>query len=137
MDIKKYHKIREAVSNIVRKTLTEEYNKQIRNAREQRLTECVKRVVNETLKKYITEEGDKDVNRKRDYVLRILRGETGDKFNHAELARSLWHPSDKSEEDTYRSLFSKKVTGKPDRDGSIRSFDDSEINKLYELLRQN
>ena len=57
------------------------------------------------------------------------------KFNHAELARNLWHPKDKGEEDTYRSLFSKKANGTPDNDGAIRHFDDEEINKLYQILR--
>ena len=76
-------------------------------------------------------EGD-DSNTKRKAVMNMLHDE---KFDHAYLAYQLWHPKDDSEKDTYRSLFSKKFTGKPDNDGAVRSFDDDEVNKLYELMR--
>lgn len=74
-----------------------------------------------------------DVDMKRKAVMNMLKD---DKFNHAELMRHIYHPRDKGEEDTYRSLFSKKATGKPDADGSVRHFTDQEITKLYELLRE-
>lgn len=80
----------------------------------------------------INEDNDDSTANKRKSVMNLLKD---DKFNHAELARHLWHPKDQGEEDTYRSLFSKKATGKPDADGAVRSFSDEEINKLYELLR--
>ena len=70
---------------------------------------------------------------KRKAVMNMLKD---DKFNHAELMRHIYHPRDKGEEDTYRSLFSKKATGKPDADGVVRHFTDQEITKLYELLRE-
>ena len=80
----------------------------------------------------INEDNDDSTANKRKSVMNLLKD---DKFNHAELARHLWHPKDQGEEDTCRSLFSKKATGKPDADGAVRSFSDDEINKLYELLR--
>lgn len=70
---------------------------------------------------------------KRKAVMTMLRD---NKYNHAELMRNLWHPS-ADEEDALRSLFSKKATGTPDADGAVRSFDDEEINRLYELLRKH
>ena len=89
-----------------------------------------------TIKQYIREEilreEEEASNMKRSSVMASLRD---DKFNHAELMRQLWHPKDKSEEDTYRSLFSKMATGKPDADGNVRKFSDDEINKLYQMIR--
>ena len=71
---------------------------------------------------------------KRKAVMNMLKN---DKYDHAYLAYQLWHPKDDNEKDTYRSLFSKKATGKPDNDGAVRSFTDEEITKLYELIRKN
>ena len=71
-------------------------------------------------------------NTKRKAVMNMLND---GKFDHAYLAYQLWHPKDDGEKDTYRSLFSKKFTGKPDNDGAVRSFSDDEVNKLYELMR--
>lgn len=71
-------------------------------------------------------------NTKRKAVMNMLHD---GKFDHAYLAYQLWHPKDNSEKDTYRSLFSKKFSGKPDNDGSVRAFSDEEVNKLYELMR--
>ena len=97
----------------------------------------VRNIVKEEVYKYanhlITEAKNDDVDMKRKAVMNMLKD---DKFNHAELMRHIYHPRDKGEEDTYRSLFSKKATGKPDADGSVRHFTDQEINKLYELLRE-
>lgn len=96
--------------------------------------ECiVRKAVNEVLsesKTYITEEG----GGKRKQVMKMLGDE---KFEHAYLAYKLWHPKDQSEKDTYRSLFSKKYTGKPDSDGTVRQFTSKEINKLYNILTKN
>lgn len=91
-------------------------------------------MVSEEVHKYqrkLVTEGD-NIQMKRKAVMNMLKD---DKFNHAELMRAIYHPKDKGEEDTYRSLFSKKATGKPDADGSVRQFDDSEITKLYQILR--
>ena len=90
-----------------------------------------KELVREAAKNVTKDDDDTSAN-KRQSVMNLLKD---DKFNHAELARHLWHPKDQGEEDTYRSLFSKKATGKPDSDGAVRRFNDDEINKLYELLR--
>lgn len=68
----------------------------------------------------------------RTHVLKLLNQD--DMLNHAELARKLWHPSNQKEEDTARSLFSKKATGKPDADGKRRSFSDDEISKLSTII---
>lgn len=79
--------------------------------------------------------GDKskssESNNKRRLVMKMLKDE---KFDHAYLAYQLWHPKDQGEKDTYRSLFSKKFSGKPDADGAVRRFTTKEINKLYSLL---
>lgn len=95
----------------------------------------LRKIIGEGLKQYkkksLNEADTADTKRKN--VMSMLGD---DKFNHAELMRHLYHPKDKSEEDTYRSLFSKKATGKPDADGAVRHFTDDEINSLYELLRQ-
>lgn len=76
--------------------------------------------------------GEGNSNIKRKAVMNLLKD---DKYDHAYLAYQLWHPKDDNEKDTYRSLFSKKATGKPDNDGAVRSFTDDEITKLYELIR--
>lgn len=97
--------------------------------------ENVKNIVEEEVKQYVKakiNEDETSKNSKRKSVMNMLKDT---KFNHAELARNLWHPKDKGEEDTYRSLFSKKANGTPDNDGAIRHFDDEEINKLYQILR--
>ena len=85
-----------------------------------------KKAINES------EEGNSVIKRKA--VMNMLKD---DKYDHAYLAYQLWHPKDDNEKDTYRSLFSKKATGKPDNDGAVRSFTDEEITKLYELIRKN
>jgi hypothetical protein len=77
-------------------------------------------------------EGEGNANIKRKAVMNLLKD---DKYDHAYLAYQLWNPKDDNEKDTYRSLFSKKATGKPDNDGAVRSFTDDEITKLYELIR--
>lgn len=52
-----------------------------------------------------------------------------DDINTAGLMRRLYHPKDKSEEDTYRSLMSKKIRGD-------RKFTSSEITKLDHMLSE-
>lgn len=84
-------------------------------------------------KKAINEAGESNSSIKRKAVMNMLKD---DKYDHAYLAYQLWHPKDNNEKDTYRSLFSKKATGKPDNDGAVRSFTDEEITKLYELIRK-
>jgi hypothetical protein len=106
-----------SLRNHVRKIVSEEVN---------RLFES--KVINEADEG----EGEGNANIKRKAVMNLLKD---DKYDHAYLAYQLWHPKDDNEKDTYRSLFSKKATGKPDNDGAVRSFTDDEITKLYELIR--
>jgi hypothetical protein len=56
------------------------------------------------------------------------------KINHAEIMRQLWHPK-ANEEDTYRSLFSKKLRGVPNDDGTPYHFTPDEIIKIYAILQ--
>lgn len=98
---------------------------------EMRLKNLVKQMVAENVNKnrgYLTEI---NAGGKRRAVMKMLRDE---KYDHAYLAYKLWHPKDQSEKDTYRSLFSKKFTGKPDADGTVRQFTTKEINRLYSIL---
>lgn len=125
---------REELRGTVREMVKEAVIQRYQQLSEARLRNKVHKFVNESLRQILKEEEDTD--NKRTYVLKLLRGEKGNKYNYAELARKLWHPKDKNDEDTYRSLFSKKLSGKPDNDGAVRSFEDWEINKLYELIRQ-
>lgn len=125
--------LREHIERVVRNAVREQRAKA--KSQTDPLYEATQRIVNEQFGNLLREKA-KDDNNKRAFVINALRGNKGNKYNHAEFARKLWHPKDQSEEDTYRSLFSKKLSGKPDADGAIRSFDDHEINKLYELLRQ-
>ena len=103
---------------IVRNIISEEVHKVMKR----------KRLVSED------KDSDKSIGIKRKAVLSMLKN---DKYDHAYLAYQLWHPKDDGEKDTYRSLFSKKASGKPDNDGAVRSFTDEEIVRLYELLRRN
>ena len=70
----------------------------------------------------------------RTNVMKMLKD---NKYNHAQLAYAIWNPKDQSERDTYRSLFSKMVTGTPDADGNVRQFSDEDVTKLYQLLRKH
>lgn len=98
-----------------------------------RVRSIVAEAVNKKIKEKLTEaEGNSMIKRKA--VMNMLKD---DKYDHAYLAYQLWHPKDDNEKDTYRSLFSKKATGKPDNDGAVRTFTDEEITKLYELIRKN
>ena len=90
----------------------------------------IKSILKENIREIISEG---EANMKRKAVMAALKDP---KYNHAEFARKLYHPKDKGEEDTYRSLFSKKATGKPDADGAVRQFSDDEINSLYNDIRK-
>lgn len=127
-------RLKQLTFEAIREELKEaKQNQEIHNRITSIVTETVNRLAEDAKKQssMVNEAGD-DAGMKRKAVMNMLKD---GKYNHAELARKLWHPKDKSEEDTYRSLFSKKATGTPDSDGAVRHFDDNEINKLYELLR--
>jgi hypothetical protein len=48
--------------------------------------------------------------------------------------RQLWHPK-ANEEDTYRSLFSKKLRGALNDDGYSYHFTPNEITKIFSILQ--
>lgn len=111
----------------------------VQNKRQQMMKERVNTVVESVINRMVKTGMLKEDNEKkgddskRKSVMTMLRD---GKYNHAELMRELWHPQ-AEDEDTLRSLFSKKATGKPDADGAVRSFTEEEINRLYELLRKH
>lgn len=121
-------RLKNKIKNIIRESL--EHNalrKHVRNI----VSEEVHRILKEGT---LNEASDSNSVIKRKAVMNMLKD---GKYDHAYLAYQLWHPKDDNEKDTYRSLFSKKATGKPDNDGAVRSFTDEEITKLYELIRKN
>ena len=75
-------------------------------------------------------EGEENSDMKRNAVMKALKDP---KFNHAQLAYSLWPDMDK---DTARSLFAKMANGTPDNDGVVRNFSDEDINSLYQMIRK-
>lgn len=116
------------IDNMVQECVIKEFKNR---AIENKVRKIVSEVTANHIKNKLNEKKDNDT--KRNTVMKILNSDG--KFNHAELMRKLWHPKDRGEEDTLRSLFSKCVSGKPDNDGAIRHFSDDEINSLYEILR--
>lgn len=120
--------LKNEIKNIIRESIEEkELRNRVRNIVSEEIHKIFeKRKINEA------EKGNSVIKRKA--VMNMLKD---DKYDHAYLAYQLWHPKDDNEKDTYRSLFSKKATGKPDNDGAVRSFTDEEITKLYELIRKN
>lgn len=69
---------------------------------------------------------------KRDFVLSRLRDGA---IKQSDAMRFLWNVKQgTSDDDVYRSLFSKMVTGTPDNDGVVRKFSDAEINKLAQYI---
>ena len=75
-------------------------------------------------------EDENSVDMKRNAVMKALKDP---KYNHAQLAYSLWPDMDK---DTARSLFAKMANGTPDNDGVVRNFSDEDINALYQMIRK-
>ena len=106
---------------------------------EQKRDNHIRSIVERTIKNYlidkaINEEKDdnKRIDLKRNAVMGMLKN---DIYDHAPLAYKLYDANDESEKATARSRFSKKATGTPDADGQLRHFDDTEVNKLYDMLR--
>lgn len=115
------------IQRIINKYVQEEIRHKInKRSSKENFMENGERAINEKKK------SKKDQDRKT--VLSLLKDK---KYKNSYLAYKLWHPKDKDEKDTYRSLFSKKASGKPDANGNVRQFTDAEITKLYELLRNN
>lgn len=125
------NQLKEEIKDIIRESLD---RRDLRNHVRSIVSEEVHKLFE---RKAINEDNDNDKGTsqiKRKAVMSMLQDE---KYDHAYLAYQLWHPKDDNEKDTYRSLFSKKATGKPDADGAVRYFTDEEITKLYELMRKN
>lgn len=75
--------------------------------------------------------GDSDMRRKRDTVDRMFSNEDGKSdIKRRGAIELLYHPKDKGEWDTYRSMFSKYL----DPEDTAHVWDDTEINKLYNWL---
>lgn len=124
-----------SVKNKLKSIIRESLNEIISERKEKMLKNMIKEEIKSILMdKAINEEEDnnKRLNMKRNSVMSMLKN---DLYDHATLAYQLYDSNDDSQKATARSLFSKKATGHPDADGQIRRFSDTEVNKLYDLMR--
>ena len=124
-----------SVKNKLKSIIRESLSEIISERKEKMLKNMIKEEIKGILMdKAINEEEDdgKRLNMKRNAVMSMLKN---DLYDHATLAYQLYDSNDDSQKATARSLFSKKATGHPDADGQIRRFDDTEINKLYDLIK--
>lgn len=106
------------------------------NESERRLLKSkIKRMLRESIFEAQSDNGQDDDDKRKhsqsssnreQSVLKWLRS---DQIDHAAICRELWP---KMNEDTARSLFSKKVRGE-DADGNPYSFTEKEINSLYNM----
>lgn len=121
------NKIKNIVNENINDFLIEKKRNYIRNIIKEEVQQFL-------IDKAINEEQDKSkrLGMRRSAVMSMLKN---DIYDHAPLAYSLYDANDESEKATARSLFSKKANGTPDTDGQIRHFDNTEINKLYNLLK--
>ena len=90
----------------------------------------INNIVSDVIKKNLYESEDQNTEMKRNAVMKALKDP---KYNHAQLAYTLWPDMDK---DAARSLFSKMATGTPDNDGVVRHFNDEDVNTLYQAIRK-
>ena len=123
--------VKNKLKSIIRESLIEIISERKEKMLKNMIKEEIKSII---MDKAINEEEDsnKRLDMKRNAVMSMLKN---DLYDHATLAYQLYDDNDDSQKATARSLFSKKATGHPDADGQIRRFDDTEINKLYDLLR--
>ena len=124
-----------SVKNKLKSIIRESLSEIISERKEKMLKNMIKEEIKGILMdKAINEEEDdnKRLNMKRNAVMSMLKN---DLYDHATLAYQLYDANDDSQKATARSLFSKKATGHPDADGQIRRFSDTEVNKLYDLMR--
>ena len=123
--------VKNKLKSIIRESLIEIISERKEKMLKNMIKEEIKGIL---MDKAINEEEDngKRINMKRNAVMSMLKN---DLYDHATLAYQLYDDNDDSQKATARSLFSKKANGHPDADGQIRRFDDTEINKLYDLLR--
>ena len=130
-----YEQMDKSVKNKLKSIIRESLNEIISERKEKMLKNMIKEEIKGILMdKAINEEKDdsKRLNMKRNAVMSMLKN---DLYDHATLAYQLYDSNDDSQKATARSLFSKKATGHPDADGQIRHFSDTEVNKLYDLMR--
>lgn len=104
---------------------------------EMKLRAVIREMISEKINRYLCEDDNEkskssndNMEIKRNTVTSLLKN---DVVKNSQFAYKIWPDMD---EDTARSLFSKKVNGEPDNDGVVRKFTDEEISQLYELLRQ-
>ena len=123
--------VKNKLKSIIRESLSEIVSERKEKMLKNMIKEEIKGIL---MDKAINEEKDdsKRLNMKRNAVMSMLKN---DLYDHATLAYQLYDSNDDSQKATARSLFSKKATGHPDADGNIRRFDDTEVNKLYDLMR--
>lgn len=95
------------------------------NIRRQRIA---KNISEELMRKLYEAQNDTDM--KRNAIMKALKDP---KYNHAQLAYSLWPDMGK---DTARSLFAKMANGTPDNDGVVRHFSEEDVNSLYQMIRK-
>ena len=113
------------VYRIIQECITEAVKKEIQKQR-------IAKIIKEEYAK-LNEKSNQSINMERKYVMSSLKDP---KYKHSQLAYALYHPKNKSEKATVRSLFSKEATEKPDADGVVRSFSDDDINQLYQMMRK-
>lgn len=110
--------------------ITESIRKAVSTQKQRQLIE---NIVEKTLNKHISllkeDEEASDAAQKRQRVVSVVKN---DLVKYSTLAYRLWPDMDK---DTARSLFSKKLNGKPDADGQVREFTEAEVNTLDDLLK--
>lgn len=123
--------VKNKLKSIIRESLIEIISERKEKMLKNMIKEEIKGIL---MDKAINEEEDKNkrLDMKRNAVMSMLKN---DLYDHATLAYQLYDANDDSQKATARSLFSKKATGHPDADGQIRHFDDTEVNKLYDLMR--
>lgn len=98
-----------------------------------------------------SDEGDEDSHKKnsknksnkvtkarRSEVLSWLMQKSKDgresyKINHADIVRRLYNPQNQDEEDSYRSLFSRKLHQKSNGEGGVYRFTDEELNQIWSI----
>lgn len=126
-------KLKRLIDKQVRRAIFEhKLNRLVENTVNQYLSEAANDVKNPFSEPNKTAANDR-TDMKRNSVMAALQN---DIIDNAPLAYKLYPSETDSEKATARSLFSKKATGKPDADGQVRHFDDEEINKLFNVLRQ-
>lgn len=121
-------KAKDRITKFIRECIEEEIS--YRKKRE-KVKESVKKALGDIISER-KKDKKKSETSKKDFVLKMLKNK---KYKNSYLAYSLWHPKNKAEKNTYRSLFSKKLSGKKDADGNKRAFTDDEIDSLYNLLK--